>query len=120
MRINFRLPQWQDAVSLRGGIRAGPAVNVQRHRVIHEEPHLAALSAAMLATAAPLPAALPFAATPALAQSALSFEKPERLGRSGSLRIPRIIIEGTNATRADIEALFDPKQRRRRPNGCAG
>ncbi|MGL4241203.1 MAG: hypothetical protein ACRCTI_08835, partial [Beijerinckiaceae bacterium] len=69
----------------------------------------AAFAAVLLASASPLPAALMFAPTAAQAQSAVTFENVSIKGDFGTLTIPKISIEGTNATRADIEGLFDPK-----------
>jgi hypothetical protein len=69
---------------------------------------IAAATAALLATAAPTPSHLSLAPTPALAQAALTFENLGFKGEFGAVRIPKISIEGSTASRADIEGLFDP------------
>lgn len=69
----------------------------------------AAFAAALLASASPLPAVLVFVPSAAHAQSALTFENVSVKGDFGTLTIPRIVFEGTNATKADIEGLFDGK-----------
>ncbi len=69
----------------------------------------AALAAILLASAAPLPLALPFAPTAAQAQSVVTFDNLGFKSDIGAVSIPKIMIEGTNATKADIEGLFDTK-----------
>jgi hypothetical protein len=72
-------------------------------------PHFpAALAALLLASTAPLPSVLSLAPSPAAAQSAVAFENLGFKGAFGAVTIPRIVIEGTNATKAEVEALFDP------------
>jgi hypothetical protein len=68
---------------------------------------VAALTVALLATAAPFPAPLPSGLQTAQAQSAVVLENLSFKGAAGAVRIPRITVEGTNASKADIEALFD-------------
>jgi hypothetical protein len=67
-----------------------------------------AFAAVLLASAAPLPASVMLTPAPAFAQAALTFENISLKGSIGTLVIPKITIEGSNATRADIEGLFNP------------
>jgi hypothetical protein len=67
---------------------------------------LAALAAALLSGAAPLLPPAPLGAPPAAAQAALTVENLAFRNEKASLRIPRIVLEGSTATRADIEAIF--------------
>ena len=71
---------------------------------------LASASLAALALSAPLspPPSLPFGAARALAQAAVTVENIGFKGEAGGVTIPKIVVEGSSASQADIEALFDP------------
>jgi hypothetical protein len=70
---------------------------------------VAALAAALLVSAAPLPSSLPFGASPAVAQAALTVENLAVKSDKVELRIPKMTLEGSTATKADIEAIFGAK-----------
>lgn len=71
---------------------------------------LASVSLAALALAAPIaaPGASPFGASIVRAQSAVTLENLAFKGEVGSVRIPSITVEGSTASKAELEALFDP------------
>jgi len=66
---------------------------------------------AATAFAAPLPSHTlwPLGASAALAQSSVTLENLAFKGEKGSVSVPKVMVEGTNATKAEIEALFDGK-----------
>lgn len=72
---------------------------------------LASVSILALALFAPMtgPVLLPVGTGTAQAQSATVLENLSFKGDFGSVAIPRISIEGSTASKADIEALFDGK-----------
>lgn len=72
------------------------------------------LASALLAAAfftAPLPSSAPwpFGIAAAFAQSSVTLENLAFKGDKGSVSVPKVMVEGTNATKAEIEALFDGK-----------
>jgi hypothetical protein len=71
----------------------------------------ASASLAALALSAPLsaPPSLPFGTAQVLAQAAVTIENISFKGDAGSVTIPRMVVEGSSASQADIQALFDPK-----------
>jgi hypothetical protein len=70
----------------------------------------AAFAALLLASASPLPLQLSLGPTPAVAQGVVTYENLGFKGEFGAITIPKITIEGTTATKAEIEGLFDPKR----------
>ncbi len=72
---------------------------------------LASASLAALALTAPLsnPLSLPFGPAPVFAQAAVTVENISFKGEAGGVTIPKIVVEGSTASQADIQALFDPK-----------
>ncbi|MCA3564209.1 MAG: hypothetical protein IOD03_10070 [Methylocystis sp.] len=67
-----------------------------------------ALLAATLFTALlPSRTLWPFGADAAFAQSSVTLENLAFKGDKGSVSVPKVMVEGTNATKAEIEALFD-------------
>jgi hypothetical protein len=70
----------------------------------------AAFAALLLASASPLPHQFTLAPAPALAQGVVTYENLGFKSEFGAVTIPKVTIEGTNATKTDIEALFDPKR----------
>jgi hypothetical protein len=73
--------------------------------------YLATVSFAVLVLLgpAPSPTSLNFGSFPAHAQSVLTLENLSFKGELATVRIPSITIEGSTATKSEIEALFDPK-----------
>ncbi len=72
---------------------------------------LASASLAALALAAPIssPPSMPFGAAAVLAQASVTVENISFKGDAGGVTIPRIVVEGSSASQAEIQALFDPK-----------
>ncbi len=72
---------------------------------------LASASLAALALTAPLstPLSLPFGPAPVFAQAAVTVENISFKGEAGGVTIPKIVVEGSTASQAEIQALFDPK-----------
>jgi len=72
---------------------------------------LASASLAALALAAPIaaPHPFPFGAPAAMAQAPITIEKLNFKGKTVTVAIPRITVEGSSLPKAEIEALFDPQ-----------
>ncbi len=72
---------------------------------------LASASLAALALSAPLspPPSLPFGAASVMAQAAVTVENISFKGEAGGVTIPKMVVEGSSLSQADIQALFDPK-----------
>jgi hypothetical protein len=83
--------------------------HVQFIEVIMKKTIAAAFAAILLGSTAQFSGLSPLLSTPAQAQAALTLENIAFKGDWGSVRIPKITVEGSSATKADIEALFDSK-----------
>ena len=72
---------------------------------------LVSTSLAVLTLLAPVSTSmlLPFGVIQAQAQSVITLEKLNFKGETGSISIPLMIIEGSTASKAEIEAFFDTK-----------
>ncbi len=55
------------------------------------------------------PPSYPLGAAPVHAQAAVTVENISFKGEAGGVTIPRMVVEGSSASQADIQALFDPK-----------
>jgi hypothetical protein len=69
----------------------------------------AVFTVVLLSSTLPTAALLPWSASPAQAQSAVVLENLQFKGESTSVRIPKMTIEGGNASKAEIEAYFDTR-----------